>query len=196
MEGDPPEVVEAYEQHMLEVSRKTDMRLMGMTVAQSEERPLRFTKVELCSPSGEPTDTLRYAESFEIRIHYAATCAIRKPYFGIGLRKGSNTAHPYSCMMTMLWDGQAPEVLAKRGVVVCSVKTPNLTPGVYSIHASVQKSASGRLGEKHWIQTTNCGSFTIEPGGLRDQFPDISASRLVSGMPGCIVDYSWHVRTS
>ena len=190
LEGDAERVIEAYEQWMLELSRQAEGRL-GKGEKACVEGPVRLCKVETCDECGNPTPAIAFGEPFEVRIHYEIDGEIESPYFGIGIRKGFNTAHPFASSMSMAWDNVVLGVVPPQGVVSCRIHDPNLSPGSYSVQCFVNKNLTSQVGEKFLVRPFTCASFIVEPGLVRNELSSIPAMHLVSGMPPAVLKHEW-----
>ncbi len=188
--GDPADIVQQYEQRMLELSQQADLRLQK-TQKHEMSGAINIKSVQCYDLTGNPSTDFEFGESIEIRMHYETNIEnISFPYFNLAIRKGKSR-EPLLSVMAMNWNNIHLKTIPKSGIVGCVIKRPNLSPGIYSIYVSVLRNISGQLGAKWYTPIKEFGSFTILPGLFKDNFPDIPATHYVSNLPPMILDNTW-----
>lgn len=187
--GDPARVIEGYEQRMMKLSRQADLRLHH-NPTMDDANDIRITAVECYDMAGNRREEFEFGKSFEVRLHYETNKDIHKNYFVVAIRKGSRH-DPLTSAMNMMWDDICLEDVPRQGVVGCVIEDPSFTPGTYGIHLGVAAVTTGALGQKWYMPPQDCGSFTVLPGRMKEHFPGVPATHLVSGMPPVVVAHSW-----
>ncbi len=188
--GAPADVIQKYEQDMLELSRQASVRLAKKNNADTPHG-LRFTKVEYYDIDGSAGAEFDFGEPLEIHAHYETDKELNSPYFIVALKQhGRDTS--YIAWLSMQWDGVDLGAVPMRGVIRCVIDDPHLSPGSYGLHLGVQAQMSGHLGEKWHLRPREYSTLVVRPGALRSQFPGMPSGTLVS-MPYLVTPHSWRV---
>ena len=187
--GEPSEVVLKYEMKAAELSQQAERRIQGSQTSDSAD-DIRFTAVECYDMAGNPKSEFEFGEPFEVRLHYETNNRdLKSPHFCFGIRKGYGQG-PVVSAAHMLWDGIHLENLPRKGVVGCVLEAPSFSPGTYSIQVAVQSKLRSVLGKTWYARPQDCGSFTVLPDRVRDQFPNMPGVNLAH-LPLVIVPYYW-----
>ncbi len=189
MEDAAKPVVEAYEHRMQEIASLTaENRTEGLPASSDL---LGIEEVTIRNSRGENVSEVEYGHDFVVRMAFRAAGPVPEAYFGLAIRKGHDLSQRYCTSFGMMHDGLKLRDLPAEGVVSCRVKSPNLSPGVYSLDPYIQKVGSGKLGEKFWVRPTTRASVTILPGKLREALPGASGTHIVSSFPPAIIEHDW-----
>ena len=95
-------------------------------------------KVSLHDATGAEVASVPTGASVTIRFHYRAARDVVKPIFSVGIGDGRIGVF---ALASMLFDGEAPEVLRGEGQLDCTFESLPLFPRTYEIWASVRGSS-------------------------------------------------------
>jgi len=188
--GDSINVVQSYEQAMLQRSQGASLRMRKAEEQQTSADRIRFASVDCLDSAGVPRAEYEFGESIRVRMRYEATVAIPSPHFVVGV-KSSALGSGFLSMMATNWKNIDTRNLPTRGTVVCLMEHPNFAPGLYHVHVGVLGEITGKAGEKWHTPMRESASFIVRADGLRHDLPGIPASQIVASIPPAAQSHRW-----
>lgn len=192
MKGPALEVMEEYQKRTLEMMlQKNKMSIAGMTSENENDmaviKACVFNKEEPCE------NKISYGKEITITIDYLVLKnEISKPSFAITIYK--NEASVANLDMNHL--GIEIESIKGNGQIICSIKEPNLSPGMYDVMFYVIADTTSAQGKKYYYSPAKVCSFAILPGVLKDKYINATSYGLYKMEPPVILNYMWNLANS
>jgi lipopolysaccharide transport system ATP-binding protein len=161
-DGAPEEAIQLYEQESrLGAAPWTE----GLVGADTSQRPIYLTDIELCDEAGQSRTVFDYGDRMRIHLTFEAPRQVMNPNFNVSFIRSDNVA---CCNYNMAMDGLTIPFLVGRGTIEVLTPPLKLVSELYTIHVIVwdtkfEKIYSAQIGMtfhvRHQVLNPHFGVF-------------------------------------